>query len=360
MRKKILCILSSVLILSSLVGCKNNKTPVISQPQTTNEAKEFTKIDDLPVQGEIKYQKLADNKSQELNFKDDANYDKIINLLENYNKRNWTYDYNTFDINFFKYRDYMTSKAKENDDKETNEEEVIKSVKDKKLQCEYAKTNINSVIFSIYDNEYLIDETVYMFPKNDPEFIEQNKFYKKRYVVNVTLEDGNWLIKSWLVMPNVRAEEKETKFLFSESGKTIYLDENELGKMSELDAVKKSVESFYKGFYDVDYENMQNYGSEFLAYCAKDYTNAKQNIEDFKDSILKGKIKQKLRTVDYRLIHYDSTSKQYFIFCIPIIDRTSENEVWQSPILLTLIKEGDTWKISNVSMQTKLQLVQKN
>jgi hypothetical protein len=348
-RKKILCILGSILLLSSLVGCKSNNTPTTNQPQITNTVKEFTKSEELPTT-KTKYEYLGNNTSIEKDFKEDSNFNAITELVNNFNKAMVEIDYTKVDT-FFDYRNYISSGALTNQ-KNIDDQVESTNFKDKKLQVEYIKTNIDNVTFNSYSDTYFVEYTYYSLIKNDPAVAEQNKYYQNKYYLLIIKENDKWVVDKWNGFSSVRAEQTPTLpityMLDIEKTKSVYLNEKELDKMKEMQAVKDRLEAYFKDYYSkLDYQKTDGFTENMLKYIAND---SQKDMKDFYESTLKdvkeNKYKTEFKSIDFKLINYTTFDNVYYITLNVNYHINSNNQNIKTPLMIKLVKENNEWKIS--------------
>lgn len=348
MKKKILCILSSILLISTLVGCKSNNTATTNQPQPTNTVKEFTKVEDLPTT-KTKFEYLANNTITEKDFKEDSNYNAVTQLVDNFNKAMVEIDYTKEDT-FFDYRNYISGGALKNENINSDQSNIT-DIKNKKLQIEYVKTNIGNVTFNSYSDTYFIEYTYYSLIKNDPAVAEQNKYYQNNYYLLIIKENDKWVVDKWNGFSAVRAEQTPTipvtYMLDIEKTKSVYLNEKELDKMKEMQAVKDKLEAYFKDYYGkLDYQKTDGFTENMLKYISSD---AQQDMKKYYESTIKdateNKYKTDFKSIDFKVINYVTFDNTYYITLNA--NYHIDNQNIRTPIMVKLIKENNEWKISN-------------
>lgn len=363
MKKKILCFLGSVLILSSLVGCKS---PVASKPKTSNKVKEFTKVGDLPSQ-KTKYEYLADGKTVEKDFKKDKNYTKINDLLNNFFKSLLTEDYTKDNVNYFEYRNFETSTLAKYDESKLDKEAYIKNIKDTKIQQEFSKVNLEKIMYDNYNDAYFIECRTYFHVTNNPLLSDQNKYYQQKFFVYVVKENDNWVLEKWNCYSTLRAEEKPSIYMLDvATNKSIYISKDNTSKLKEMADMKSNLESILKNYYNQDYENVKDFGKSFIDFSSSE---AKANVEKLISSTLQDikdkKTKQKLIDISYNVINYSEPTNTYYVMYYITISNPNYSDysgpspfaaTIRMPFMATLVNQNG-WKLTKLNFLVTTNMI---
>ena len=344
MKKKILCFLYATQLVFNVTCCISNRVEDI------NDVKEITSPEELP-NTTTKIEYLAYRTSIEKTPEEFGNYKKISDFIDNFNRAYFGVDY-TNEESIFDYKEYVSSYLQEINQK--NYEEMKENIVDKKIQVDYVKTNIDNIIFSSYSGNYFVDCTVYMLVKNDPPYVkDEKKYYQQKFYFYVTEENNKLVICSISGYSEWRAEETTTPYMLDEGTenniKSIYLNENGLDKMKDLDIVKKQVEEYFKNFYTADYSNIGDIKNRILNMTSINYQARTNEIMDFRINDLKeNKLVVEFKNIDYRLINYVSFENLYII-ALDVTYSTNNGQVVKTPFKIDVINENNNWKIDRIS-----------
>ncbi|WP_138205453.1 hypothetical protein [Haloimpatiens lingqiaonensis] len=360
MKSKLLCTLGFLFIMFSLVGCG------VSNPSqtTTNKVAKLTNADQLPAVN-TQYEYYGDNIPPTKDFNKDNNYDTITKLVDNFNKAWFEVDYTKEDT-YFDYRNYLTNfqleKEKKKDDKKS-----IDNIITKKLQRDYIKTNIDSITYNDYSKVYIAECSAYTLEKNNPSVSKQNKYYQNKIFLFILLENNKWVVDTETHFSPVPAEQVPTRpitYMFDNNKDTdvydsIYLKDNELYKMKELQNIKDELKLYSEAYYTLDYKNTDNYNNTVLNFITNNY---KENIKGSTDNIIKqvkdNKIELKFKAIDYKFFNYVNTNNSYWVV-YNVIFYNNGNTLQTPPITARIVKEDNKWKIDSLKYTGNISIINK-
>ncbi|MDD7793711.1 hypothetical protein [Clostridium sp. 'White wine YQ'] len=344
MKKRILSILCTGLIVTSLVGCKNTNTD--TKKNDSNATVEYTKVEDLPKEN-TSFEYAADGTIVKKNFKEDSNYKAISEVVNNFSKGLFTVDYND-DKTFFKFRDYLCSEAlKLQNDSE--DQKTIDKFKQDKVQSDFVKTNLDKVVYDSSINNYLVECTVYTYVKNDPSVSIQNRYYQNKIYYKVEKENDKWVILSWLVYNSVLAEETPSSptiyMLDTSENKSTYISEKDLSKMKDLESVKDIISSYFNKFLSIKYQSAGSFKDEQLKYIAKDEQQSFANgFKETSDYYVKNRLDGTFKNINFDLIDYSSFNNEYYVE-VSIEYSLSNGKSYRTNSKISLLNEDNTWKV---------------
>ncbi|WP_286908982.1 hypothetical protein [Clostridium sp. UBA1652] len=341
--KKVITVLLSLMLGTSiLIGCGKKES---IEDSNKIESKEITSAEQLPT-AETKVEYLGYKTSIEKKPEDFNNYKEICDFVDSFNKSLVDIDY-TDESTFFDFRnfgstDYVNSLSNVNNDNE------IADIKDKKIQVQYIKTNIDSIVFNSYADTYFIDSTIFSYAKNNPSVSEQEKYYQSKLYLYITRENGKLTVLKYNGFSDVRAEEVPTSpviyMLDSDKTKSNYVKEKNLDKFSDLDNAKKTTEEFFEVFYLMNSNNLNDRKNKLLKFASNDFIETINKLMATQENLMrKEEYVTEFKSIDYKVINYLQFNNSYVLSID--VTYTHNGSVVRTPFMINLIKEDDSWKI---------------
>lgn len=344
-KKVIVTILSLILSTSIFIGC--GKKENTEDSNKTENIKEITSPEGLQKE-EPWIEFLAYGTSIEKTPEEFNNYKTIKDFIEGFNKAESEVDY-TKEETYYDMKNYLSDFLIQ---KLGDYSENTKKIKDNKLQIDYVKTNIDKIIYSNYSDSYYVECTVYTFVKNDPDIPIQNRYYQKKSYIYVTKENEKLVMASAITISRLPAEQIYTKPTYyrldtgTEDNITgVYLTEQEVDKLPELDSVKSKTEEYFKNYYTANANDMNGFDTKILNLTtSKGKEDIKNTVSNRINDIVSNKYELEFKGLVYDELYYSEFDSTYYVTTRVFYDIKNKEGI-EIPYCISLKKENSEWKI---------------